>query len=266
MTLTSAITIAATFGLHEYGITYNLDGGDNNAGNPETYTYVTSDITLQDPTKTGYTFKGWYNNSDLTEEHKVTGVAITSGSAVDKEFWAKWEINEYTLTWNLAGGKVKTAGTHAAVDAEGTPSGKVEYNADITAPVVEKTGYDFTSWSEDVPEKMPAGDKTYTAQWTIINYEVHWWVNGVEWKNKGGSTGADYNTKVTLPTAPTKADGCGDKFVGWTTSEYEHSTDAPGVLFKTQEDSPAITGVTNFYAVFELTCETIKKENDYESK
>ena len=71
----------------EYTITYNLDGGDNNAANPTSYNIESYKIILGDPYRPGYTFKGWYDENDT----KVTG--IPAGSIGDKTFWAKWEKN-----------------------------------------------------------------------------------------------------------------------------------------------------------------------------
>ena len=78
----------------------------------------------------------------------------------------KCEVAEaYTLTWNLDGGTVTTAGTQAPVDATGTPSGYVAKGATLTAPVVEKTGFTFDGWTPVVAATMPAANTTYTATW-----------------------------------------------------------------------------------------------------
>ena len=84
----------------EYTITYTnavngTDGVTNT--NPTTYTVESADITLAEPTRDGYTFSGWYDNSGLTGD-AVTSVAITAGSHENKTFWAKWTENIATLT------------------------------------------------------------------------------------------------------------------------------------------------------------------------
>jgi uncharacterized repeat protein (TIGR02543 family) len=236
MDLTNNTTIAATFKLTTYNITYHLNGGSG--AENTTYNYLSGKITLPAaPTvnKTGHTFLGWFATEGLTGS---TVTEIAANSTGHKEYWASWSINSYQLTWALNGGTIKTAGTAA---------GEIVYNSDITAPVVEKEGYHFTGWSEDVPAKMPAEDKTYTAQWEINTYEVHWYVNDVEWTDKGGSETVEHGSTATLPTAPTKADGCGDKFMGWTTIEDYTGNGAPDPLYTTP---PTITEDTDFYAVF----------------
>ena len=65
--------------------------------------------------------------------------------------------NTYTLTWNLAGGTITTAGTAA---------GDVLYEAPISAPTVERVGYTFAGWDSDIATTMPAAPLTYTASWS----------------------------------------------------------------------------------------------------
>ena len=56
-----------------YSINYELDGGINNSDNPTNYTIETETITLKNPTKNNYSFKGWkLNNEDVTEIVKGT--------------------------------------------------------------------------------------------------------------------------------------------------------------------------------------------------
>jgi uncharacterized repeat protein (TIGR02543 family) len=70
-----------------YTITYELDGGDNFGGAPATYAASSAAITLGTPTKTGYTFGGWYTTGGFSGS-AVTGIA--AGSTGDKTFYAKW--------------------------------------------------------------------------------------------------------------------------------------------------------------------------------
>lgn len=76
----------------EYKITYNLNGGKNASANPAKYAvYGSSAVKLKAPTRSGYTFEGWYGNSKLTGS-KIT--SIPAGSVGDKEVWAKWKAEE----------------------------------------------------------------------------------------------------------------------------------------------------------------------------
>ena len=110
--------------------------------------------------------------------------------------------NCYDLTWVLNGGKVTTAGTHAAVDATGSPSGSVLYEAAITAPIVEKTGYNMT-WSSTPASTMPAANTTYTANWSANNYTITLDNEGADSGHEGtGSISVTYDANTNLDGTP----------------------------------------------------------------
>ncbi|HPY88871.1 MAG TPA: InlB B-repeat-containing protein, partial [Spirochaetota bacterium] len=85
-TVSENITLYAKWNAITYNISYNLDGGTNKAGNPAIYTVETPTIILQAPTKSCYTFGGWYSDPGFAT--KIT--EITLGSTGDVELWAKW--------------------------------------------------------------------------------------------------------------------------------------------------------------------------------
>ena len=78
------LTLTAKWTVITYKITYKLDSGKNNAKNPKSYKVTTATIKLKDPTRKGYTFKGWYNGSK-----KVT--TISKGSTGSITLTAKWK-------------------------------------------------------------------------------------------------------------------------------------------------------------------------------
>ena len=76
----------------KYKIVYKLDGGVNDSHNPASYS-VTSRIVLRNPTKKGYTFEGWYSDSEY--KNKVT--VIAKGSTGRKKLYAKWVAESYAV-------------------------------------------------------------------------------------------------------------------------------------------------------------------------
>ena len=149
-----------------YTVTLNAGNGTINSGNVTSYTYGVGATlpTADDMTYTGHTFKGWYGNENLTGS-PVT--AISNTETGNKEYWAKWEINQYTITFDTAGGSVVTPITQ-------------NYGTAITAPAAPtKTGYTFTGWDRAIPATMPAENLTITAQWRY---------------NGGGGSGYSYYT------------------------------------------------------------------------
>lgn len=71
-----------------YTITYNLNEGTNATGNPATYTVNTETFTLDDPSKDGYEFAGWFSDAEFNTPATTT---IEQGSTDNKTFWAKWK-------------------------------------------------------------------------------------------------------------------------------------------------------------------------------
>jgi uncharacterized repeat protein (TIGR02543 family) len=88
------ITLYAKWNTVTYSITYELNEGTNNTSNPETFN-VNSKFNLQSPTRTGYSFDGWYESSDLLGS-PVKNIEV--GRTGNLMLHAKWSINSYTYT------------------------------------------------------------------------------------------------------------------------------------------------------------------------
>ena len=179
-----------------YTVTLNTNGGTINSGNVTGYTYGVG-ATLPaagDMTYTGHTFKGWYDNENLTGS-PVT--AIGGAETGNKEYWAKWEINQYTITFDINGGSEIDSITQ-------------DYGTKITAPAdPTRKGYTFKGWDKEIPETMPADNITVKAQWEINQYTITFDTNG---GSEIAPITQDYGTKITAPDNPTRK---GYTFKGW---------------------------------------------------
>ena len=131
----------AKFTIVQYTITFDTAGGSEIAAITLDYG---SDVTAPDaPTRTGYTFTGW----DAEVPAKMPASSMT--------LKASWKINQYTITFDTAGGSEIAAITQ-------------DYDSDVTAPdAPTRTGYTFTGWDAEVPAKMPVDGMTLTAVWAI---------------------------------------------------------------------------------------------------
>ena len=166
--VTGNITLHAKWTTDTYTITYNLYEGENNADNPTSYNIETRTITLFSPTKTGYTFGGWYTDEAFTNAK----TQIANGSTGDITLHAKWTADTYTITYNLNDGENNT----------NNPTSYTVETEKITLADPTRTGYTFGGWYTDsnfstdkkVTEitKGSAGDITLYAKWTKIEEKI----------------------------------------------------------------------------------------------
>ena len=148
-----------------YTVTLHTNDGTINSGNVTGYTYGVGATlpTADDMDYTGHTFKGWYDNESLTGD-PVTAIGGTETG--NKEYWAKWEINQYTITFDTAGGSAIAPITQ-------------DYGTAITAPAdPTREGYTFAGWDTAIPATMPAHNMTITAQWTVNQYTITYDLDG----------------------------------------------------------------------------------------
>ncbi len=200
-----------------YTIKYNTNGGNSIAD--KTYTIETATFSLPTPTKTGYTFAGWYDNSGLTGN---TITQITKGTTGDKNLYAKWTANTYAVTLNPQSG---TGGTTSVTATYGSAMPA------ITKPT--RTGYTFNGYFD----ATSGGTKYYNAdgssartwnktaattlyaQWTANQYTITY--KDQNNANFSGSHASGYPTKHTYGTATTLKDATktGYTFGGWHTDQ-----------------------------------------------
>ena len=177
-----------------YTVTLHANGGTINNGNVTEYTYGVGATLPTDVTRTGYTFKGWYYNENLTGS-PVTAIGDTETG--NKEYWAKWEINQYTISFDTNGGSEIAPITQ-------------DYGTKITAPAdPTRKGYTFKGWDKEIPETMPAENMTVKAQWEINQYAITFDTNG---GSEIAPITQDYGTAITAPADPTRE---GYTFIGW---------------------------------------------------
>ena len=178
-----------------YAVTLHTNGGTINSGNVTSYTYGVGATLPTDVTRTGYTFKGWYDNENLTGSPIA---AIGDTETGNKEYWAKWEINQYTITVKPENGKADITITQ-------------DYGTPITAPTLTREGYQFNGWDKTFPTTMPAENLTITAQWRDIAVptgEIKIAENG--WKSFFNTITFDLFFKDTQMVTVTATDNSGE--------------------------------------------------------
>ncbi len=93
------ITLYAKWSINEYTISFNSNGGSS--VDPVTKNYNSKIESLKSPTKKGYTFKGWYN-----DENMFSPFVLDSMPSYNMNLYAKWEINQYTISFLFEGEKI----------------------------------------------------------------------------------------------------------------------------------------------------------------
>ena len=177
------ITVKAQWEINQYTITFDTNGGSEIA--PITQDYGTEITAPDNPTRKGYTFKGW--DKEIPKTMPAENITVK----------AQWEINQYTITFDTNGGSDIAPITQ-------------DYGTEITAPDnPTRKGYTFKGWDKEIPETMPAENMTVKAQWKINQYTITFDTNG---GSEIAPITQDYGTEITAPDNPTRK---GYTFRGW---------------------------------------------------
>ena len=195
------ITVKAQWEINQYTITFDTNGGSEIA--PITQDYGTQIAAPANPTRKGYTFKGW--DKEIPETMPAENITVK----------AQWEINQYTITFDTNGGSEIAPITQ-------------DYGTQIAAPAnPTRKGYTFKGWDKEIPETMPAENITVKAQWEINQYTITFDTNG---GSEIAPITQDYGTQIAAPANPTRK---GYTFKGWD-KEIPETMPAENITVKAQ--------------------------------
>ncbi len=202
------------------------------------------------PTKTGYTFTGWYTDEACTQLY--TQDVITG----DVTLYAGWRANNYSIKFD---GNGKTSGTMSNLAMT------YDTAANLTANAFKRTGYVFKGWATSASGTVAYTDEqsvknltttdggtvTLYAVWEQVSYTVHFNANGGEGTMNDQSHTVDVDKKLTN-NGFTRT---GYTFKGWATSSN-------GAVAYTNMQSVTNIGTAGstvqLYAVWEVNKMTIK--------
>ena len=235
-------TYTANWQVIEYTIITLLEGG--NAGSSQVYFYtVEQTVTLPTPTRTGYTFLGWTGEGITTPQPNVT---IPKGSTGDKTYIENWELTEYNITMDLNGGSGETTLLYTVIDDE------------FALPTPTRHGYEFVGWTGEgitTPQTQviiptgSTGNRTYTANWKVIEYTITLDTNGGPAVSPIKYTVED---SFTLPYLLRT----GYEFAGWTLDGSGMLPFTPLIIY------PGTTGDLHYKAEWRLAEYTITMDLD----
>lgn len=191
---TGNVVVSAKWEPITYTIDFNTNGGLPTLSSID-YTIESDSFTLQEITKVGYTFDGWYNG-----ETKVT--EITTGTYGNMTLVAKWTADLYTISYDLADG----------VNSPENPTSYTIESGLITLKDPTRVGYTFVGWynGEQLVTTIDSNtleNISLTAKWTVNSYKLTFDVDG----NLTEKT-FKYGESITAIENPTKV---GHTFVGW---------------------------------------------------
>ncbi|MCH5152512.1 MAG: leucine-rich repeat protein [Clostridiales bacterium] len=203
-TLWEPISLYADKTGNKYAVSLSVNGGNQLSKTEYELTYGSS-FTLPVPTRTGYSFLGWYaGNNQLTG---ANGASLSTWStAQNAQLAARWQANNYDVTItrsDTSAGSVTGAGKHA-------------YESSVTVTASTNAGYTWVGWFDGNTKLTDNQSYTFTmglgrsltAKWSKVtvatNISGAGVINGLSGKYKVGDS-----TILSVTTY------MGYKFLGW---------------------------------------------------
>lgn len=194
----------------QYWVNFDTNGATSETPAPQKIADSgTTPTAPADPTRPGYTFGGWYDNSALSGSAVDVGATSITG---DTTYYAKWTANIYQIIYD----KNSSAATGSMAN---TPAA-YEQNVALDSNVFARAGYTFTGWTAAADGSGAAyadkyqfapyqtlGNTTVFAQWQINSYTVSFdnQCDGDDsCSSTGGSQTVEYGGDIAEPDSPTR--------------------------------------------------------------
>ena len=243
--VTSDMVLTARWIEKEYTITLDLNGGSTVI---TTYRYSYNDPieVIPNPTKLGYTFVAWYQDSNGI----IAAILPNLMPMQNISLYAMWTINQYTISFESNGGTLISPIT-------------ANYGTNILPPQNPiKSGYAFIGWFSDisltqiisVPPQMPASNQTLYASWNsniTINYTI-------QFNSQGGTNVPKVKVVANGIITPPVVSKSGNTLIGWFTSSNN------GVTFDRKWDffSDRVNFEFTLFAIWSVNSYTIRFETN----
>ncbi|MBN1761309.1 MAG: InlB B-repeat-containing protein, partial [Chitinispirillaceae bacterium] len=209
-------SLHAIWVIDSFTVSFDVQGGTSI--DPLKVAYGSKITAPAEPSRTGYTFKGWYKEEDCTNTWNFATESVKGVTVL----FAKWDINSYLLTYDgngYSGGSVPAAVSRP-------------YSSEVTVAAfgnLAKTGYTIVSWNTKKTSQetgvdyapgdkftMPAAAVTLYARWQIGEYVISYNLNGGSGTTPASQT-VEYQETVALATAG-NLQRAGYVFDGWNTN------------------------------------------------
>ena len=225
--LAENMTVTAQWVINRYTITFDTAGGSKIA--PITQDYGTAITAPADPTREGYTFIGW--DKAIPTTMPAENMTVT----------AQWEINQYTITFDTAGGSEIAPITQ-------------DYGTAITAPAdPTREGYTFIGWDKAIPTTMPAENMTVTAQWKDTEKPTGEIIIGTnKWQDFVNNLTFGLFFKDTQEVTINASDNSGIVFVSYLITDQDLSETELGSLVYRAYEEPFCIDPNGEYIVYAM--------------
>ena len=225
--VTDNITLYAKRTANTYTITFDTAGGSEIA--PITQDYGTQIAAPANPTRKGYTFKGW--DKEIPETMPAENITVK----------AQWEINQYTIAFDTAGGSEIAPITQ-------------DYGTVITAPEAPtREGYTFIGWDTEIPTTMPAENITLKARWKDIEKPTGEIIIGTnKWREFLNKLTFGLFFKDTQEVTINASDNSGTVFVSYLVTNRDLSETELGSLVYNAYDEPFLIEPNGEYIVYAM--------------
>ena len=231
----ASATLYAKWTANKYTVTLNQQSGSGGSSSVQA-TYGSAMPSATMPTRTGYTFNGYFDTaSGGTKYYNANGGSAKNwDKTAAATLYAQWNLVNYTITYNLNGGNVSTA----------NPASYNVTTNTFTLNNPTRAGYTFAGWTGsngETPQttvqitKGSTENKSYTANWTPITYNITYDLAGGQGTNPATYTVETATFQLVAPTRP------GYNFLGWTGS----NGDVPQLIVSIATGS---TGDKNYVA------------------
>jgi uncharacterized repeat protein (TIGR02543 family) len=237
-------TLFAKWISYSYAITYSLNGGTGKDLNPAKYTINSATITLTNPTRIGYNFSGWYDDSTFAG---TAVTAINAGSTGDRNLYAKWVPKTTLITLNLQNSDYEALEVKATYDAPmpvaTTPTLLgFRFLGYYDSTTNGNQYYDENMKSSNIWDKESETFELF-AYWEQIKYIIYFDAQGGFQKTDPvWVVAGDLMPKLDTKFIPTRAGnftfaGYYDKPMGEGTMYYDSALNSTVRWFKTKDDA-----------------------------
>ena len=238
VTATSAHTLYARWSAKKATVTFNANGGSVSTSS-KSVTYNSTYGELPTPTRTGYTFSGWYTASS-------GGSKVTSSTKVETTsthtLYARWTAKTITVTFNANGGSVSTS------------SKSVTYNSTYgSLPTPTRDYYTFDGWytaSSGGTRITSSSTVSATSSQTLY---AHWTINDAVWAHESAvPSGAQIVEEKWTYTRTQNTESTSSSMSGWTQTGSYWSKTSSGSFEYSDKFSTYAPGFDTSHSIYSM--------------